>query len=607
MARFPVREEQIAPRLSPEAYSRALQLYHEDAVEHVVQRGQQITAQVRGFHQPFYTVNIALSEAGVQSATCTCAYEFGEWCKHIGAVLLTCIRNPERVETLEPIETLLHALDAETLRQILIELAQQGGEIAQRIEVLARTPRVTPAPARDAPRFVTDFAPDVIDHSITTLGATGRAIQTLIEQQQCEQAFQTIRREMERLILPREDDGFYDMDYDAQYDAVNALGYLLAEVILSLTDSDEPLIDAIVDALNQWRYPIDESSDAFLVCALALSPRAQLLDEDTLLDLGMDLPTLEHDLSIADDDADDLEDLIEAMDEAGAEFSLGLDIAHNLVEIKLRLLERQGRVGDYLELAQASQMHYRYAIMLALQGEVERAAEVAQKRFKDTWAWFSFARALDALGHTAIAVELTHPALRQLASRRRSHSYELERMSRAALAEWLTLRAESLGNHTVALEAIQIAVRENPTLSSYQMLQRLAGDQWAQMRRKILQQIPLRGKASEVAEIYIYEGLYEAALEILIQQHALTPPYAMRLVEHAPEATRQACLEEAQAIIRATQSKLYPLAAEWLAVVKRSYQVQGTLEAWNALIQQLMTENRRKSALMPLLERLAAA
>lgn len=59
-------------------------------------------------------------------------------------------------------------------------------------------------------------------------------------------------------------------------------------MILSLTDSDEPLIDAIVDALNQWRSPLGESSDAFRVCALALSPRAQLLDEDTLLDAGMD-------------------------------------------------------------------------------------------------------------------------------------------------------------------------------------------------------------------------------------------------------------------------------------------------------------------------------
>ncbi|BCW95874.1 MAG: SWIM zinc finger family protein [Fimbriimonadales bacterium] len=606
MARFSVREEQIAPRLSPEAYSRALQLYHEHAVEQVVQRGRQITAQVRGFHQPFYTVNIALGEEGVQSATCTCVYEFGEWCKHIGAVLLTCIRNPERVETLEPIETLLHALDAETLRQILLELAQQGGEIAQRIEVLACAPRATPAPARDAPRFVTDFVPDVINLSIIILGTVGRAIQTLIEQQQYEQAFQMIRREMERLILLRHDNWFYDVDHDADYDSVNALGYLLAEVILSLTDSDEPLIDAIVDALNQWRSPLGESSDAFRVCALALSPRAQLLDEDTLLDLGMDLPTLEHDLTIADDDEDDLEDLIEAMDEAGAEFSLGFDIAHNLVEVRLRLLERQGRVDDYLELARASQMHHCYAIMCALQGEVERAAGVAQKQFKDTWSWFSFARALDALGHTATAVELTHPALRKLTSRRRSDAHELERMSRAALAEWLAGRAESLGNYTVALEAIQIAVRENPTLRGYQMLQRLAGDQWAQMRRKILQQIPLRGKASEVAEIYIYEGLYETALEILDQQHALTPPYAMRLVEHAPEATRQACLHEAQAIIRAKQSNLYPLAAEWLAVVKKSYQVQGDLEAWNALIQQLMTENRRKPALMPLLERLAA-
>jgi len=120
-----LREEQIARQMSSRIYSRALELYRKGAVENLVLRGRRLNAQVQGFHEPFYTVTIDFDEQGVRQATCTCAYDYGDWCKHIGAVLLACIRAPEKIVQMPPIEEVLEPLDAAALQRVLLELASE--------------------------------------------------------------------------------------------------------------------------------------------------------------------------------------------------------------------------------------------------------------------------------------------------------------------------------------------------------------------------------------------------------------------------------------------------------------------------------------------------
>jgi uncharacterized Zn finger protein len=137
------------------------------------------------------------------------------------------------------------------------------------------------------------------------------------------------------------------------------------------------------------------------------------------------------------------------------------------------------------------------------------------------------------------------------------------------------------------------------------LLQRLAGEQWTQQRSQILCRLQRSGRAEDVAEIYLYEGRYAEALKVLCEDDALTPDHAIRIVDHLPEKVRAECFKRAEEIIRKAILLLYPLAAEWLAVVKRSYQVQGKRQEWDTLIQTLIKQNKRKPILSPLLQRLA--
>lgn len=138
-----LREEQIARQMSSRIYSRALELYRKGAVENLVLRGRRLNAQVQGFHEPFYTVTIDFDEQGVRQATCTCAYDYGDWCKHIGAVLLACIRAPEKIVQMPPIEQVLEPLDAAALRRVLLELASEDPKVADRITLICASGTVS--------------------------------------------------------------------------------------------------------------------------------------------------------------------------------------------------------------------------------------------------------------------------------------------------------------------------------------------------------------------------------------------------------------------------------------------------------------------------------
>ena len=60
-------------------------------VQDAVRAGRTLNAQVRGSR--LYDVEIDVKSGGI-TADCTCAYNWGGYCKHIGAVLLKWIRSP---------------------------------------------------------------------------------------------------------------------------------------------------------------------------------------------------------------------------------------------------------------------------------------------------------------------------------------------------------------------------------------------------------------------------------------------------------------------------------------------------------------------------------
>jgi tetratricopeptide (TPR) repeat protein len=476
------------------------------------------------------------------------------------------------------------------------------------------------------PRFVTDFAPDPIDFALSELGETGRTICALIESQQIEPAVKATIEHFEPLLTRLRDIDIIENPFSLVEQQLNGLAHLLAYALLSQAEADRSLIRTLSWQFKRWVNRGLDDTDAYLICAFALSLYDESLSRDleprvelspTELKVLLMRPdeidkSLEEKLDpwfvIPDGDLMEGEssehDIIDEFPEDDM-IELGplpaLDIVHDLVAIRLRQLERRGQVSDYLKLARIAKQHHRYAIMLALQGDLEGAIETARREFKETYQWLPFAKALDALGHTETALDMAVGWLRE----KFPITDALDVGPLTAFAEWLAARAAALGKHEVATEFIQKAYFQEPTLARYQLFQQIAGEQWEQLRPRALEHLQEVGEVEEVVEIYLYEGMYEDALKILIEEDSLVPEYAHRLVEHFPEQIRNACREQAEHFLRMTNPDLYPIAVEYLAVVKRSYQVENKLHEWDALLQKLLEQYKRKPGVPPLLQKLA--
>ncbi|MCS6918961.1 MAG: hypothetical protein NZM28_04255 [Fimbriimonadales bacterium] len=573
MTLLPVSEEEIAQHTTRAVYERGLHLYHESAVHQPVLRGNRLSALVKGYHHPYYQVEIEFTDTGVSHARCSCAYEWGEWCKHIVATLLVCLHRPELIETRPELTTLLEPLSREQLLGILLEVARVSEETASRIETLVSyalqsiespAPEPTTSDMPPAPR-VTDFLPDCVSEAIEALGELGEALQQLIEQGRAEDAIRIMEEEGRRLLRDTFGKDFYEYTEEGVEPPMAPLAPLLAEAILSIENPSEPLKTRLAMRLQDWH--------------------------DTLNDYGMDFMGV----------------CLLALREAwGVRVREQVNyFAFELQQIRLRLLEQRGDYQTYLEKANEHREQARFVLMLALRGDLQEATREAQKRLKSHSDWLVVVRAFYELGAVDESLQLAHTALQREDSSVPPFSSLWLRSGDATLelANWLQEHAQRHERADLALDAARVALLRRPTLPRYLTVKELAGTRWNSVRSRLLKQLqkkPLPNK--EVAEIFLHEDMYEEAFDILRRSYSTTPLDMKRLVDHVPERVSAYCIKEAEAIIERTRSNEYPLAAEWLTVARQAHIVQGRLAEWRAYIESLIEQHKRKRMLVPLLE-----
>ena len=98
MAILSLTETIIRDRATAKVFQRGEQYYRSGAVANICSRGNTIQATVEGNEIEPYRVSIQFDSGGVKSVSCTCAYDFGGWCKHLVATALICLRQPETVK-----------------------------------------------------------------------------------------------------------------------------------------------------------------------------------------------------------------------------------------------------------------------------------------------------------------------------------------------------------------------------------------------------------------------------------------------------------------------------------------------------------------------------
>jgi uncharacterized Zn finger protein len=127
-------EKIIKANSTTQSYQRGKEYCEQGYVSHVVNRENLLQARVEGSSGEDYSVNISFSPKEIESAFCTCPYDWGGWCKHIIATLYYCQKYADNIQQRRSLEQLLNSLNHQQLHHLIIKLVKEEPHLIENIE-----------------------------------------------------------------------------------------------------------------------------------------------------------------------------------------------------------------------------------------------------------------------------------------------------------------------------------------------------------------------------------------------------------------------------------------------------------------------------------------
>ena len=591
-------EADVRAGANDQSFQRGSSYQRSSAVHDLVRRGNLLTARVQGSEYAPYEIAVSLLDDGsIADATCTCPYDWGGYCKHIVAVLLTVLQG-DRITIKPELDALLADLTEAQLRRVIRAVAEDqpafAAAIEQEVEWLKTIPvaeTASSAPAAHAIAFDLAAIRREIGKDIRQAGATGGGSGYSERYWDDEEA---------GLIYP---------------DAILGPHRQLAERLLAAGDAAAAtdVITAMIEAwgggiagLDEWI--VENNEDMFSETALELGVllAEALLSQDfssdqraqwlaRVEDWGEDLINLDV-VETALDQWWDYPPLVAAMQgnitEQGAwGEDEAPDFADELTLVRLRILERQGRTQAYIHLAEAEGQTSLYANMLARSGQVAQAVAEARQWIGSPTAILSLARVLVEQGERAAALDVA------------GHGLDMTgEGTKTELARWTVTLAQGADDSVLALRAAQTAFTSSFELADYQVAERLAGADWPAVRAGLLEQMARSGSYHKV-DIYLYEHMLTEAMAVV------DGAYWSGDLDRVIQATRAEfpdwgigkCKQRAEGIMNEGKAKYYDSAVGWVRTARDIYLQHGRSAEWQAYLNGLLETHARKYKLVPML------
>jgi uncharacterized Zn finger protein len=143
-------EASIRRHATSQSLERGQDYYKSGSVTSLIQRGNELSANVEGSEFDPYRISIGFNKSGITSAFCTCPYNFEGWCKHIIATLLTCLHQSDLIEQRPELTELLAPLTREQLQLVLHRLALVQPDWVEAIE--QQIIQITPPKSAKSPK-----------------------------------------------------------------------------------------------------------------------------------------------------------------------------------------------------------------------------------------------------------------------------------------------------------------------------------------------------------------------------------------------------------------------------------------------------------------------
>lgn len=538
-------------------------------------QGTTLKAQCWGTAPSPYRVTATLGETGIVKSDCSCPV--GGRCKHVAALLLTYLQDPEGFTEVEALRAPLEKRSKDELIALIEKMLERYPELERLVEL----PQV----------------------------AAGEPITPQLVKQQVEGAFDALSY--------RGWDDAYDLSgVGLELTQIVALGggYLVQGNLASALAVYQTVTEEVLKRYSEFSDEEGELAEVVTRCVEGLASLLAATDdaamrEDVLrilfevyledlrlggYDLGGDLPEkIAHYASEAErarvaawvreamPQGNDFSERFRR--EAMGRFLLELHGGELDDETFLRICRESGRVKDLVE-------------RLLLLGRVEEALQEAAQA--EDHELLALAELFVQQGHG----EKVHPLIEARAAQYPPEQYHAWR---DRLNAWLRDWARRQSDFSRALELTEAMFWQHPHFHSYRELRHDAerAGRWPTVRIGLLKRLEKARHHWLLTEIHLHEGEVAAALASVEKVHG--GALAIRVAEAAeadyPEKALALYLKETHKLIEARGRENYQQAARYLVRVRDLHERLG--RDWKGYLAGLKDEHRRLRAFQEELSR----
>ena len=570
--------EQVQSRATEQSYERGVEYYESGAIFDTVRRGDTLEGYCEGSQPTPYRIQVTLGAEGVVGATCTCPYDWGGDCKHIVALLLTYISEPEAFEERPPIGEALASRSREELIALIQQMVARSPELEALIDHPMPTdrPRTTPVNTdsfrrelRYAMRGYEGWGDYTAHEAVRSTADTAARFAAQGDWRSARAIYSTILDEC------LEDAGMFDDEGEfvgAVSEVIAALAGLLEYASAEGDDAErETILSWLLSVYLTWDWDVDVDLEETL---LAHAKRA-------------DLPRFREQVQAALERAMASE-YGQWQAERYARFLMQIDaLDHVDPEVVLQRLREQGLY------------HLVFEKLLSLGRTEEAIAVVIEHLTEAHERRRAVARLADA-GFGDVAIRLAEEKLQTGYDR--------------SLVDWLLEQYTARGDKEACLRLQRQRMTAEPYIGSYTALKEAAEalGRWEHIRPEVIAWLEEKGHYDTLTRAYLHERDWDAAWATLEKaqqtgrrQHDWLGWGGQRLELEVAEQSRltrphkaiPVYVKFARQEIERRQRKYYQAAANYLSVARELYRRIDDEASWNALIASIRAEFKNLPAL----------
>ncbi len=558
-------ESSIRGMASGASFERGKSYYHSGAILDPVRQGMELRAECEGSQYEPYQVSATLEGKGLGSSACTCPYSGAGICKHLVALLLAYVHEPQAFRVIPPLEALLASRSQQELISLIGEMIKRYPDLMSVVELSTATQLGGP----------------------TNLEMYRRQIRRALRAD----SLRAIDRELWAL---RDTAARLEKAGD-WLGAGGVYHVLLAETVSDYSDELQEM-----DEEGDIAMFVNEVAEGVSRCLEAGHPDSETrqrwleaLLEAELTDIalgGIDLAPSAWDALLEQATAADWS-WIEAR--VRAEIQKSGDWARQaLVNLLRECKERTGRAEDAGALIRELGTPEQRAFLLIDEGRIDEAVGLMRQLVADKPGLVSeFADALVAAGAAETAVALV------------SEHAQGERGS-AWCMDWLVKYYRKHGRRREALTWQQKGFLLRPSAEAFQALREVSRKlgTWDQVRAEALKALEGSKRFGPLTVIALHEGDVSRALELLPRMQPWEQGHYQWQVAQAAEKShaREALAlytELVEHAIRGRDRRTYQQAVQYLKRMKAVYKSIDAVADWDVYLQSLRAQYRQLPAL----------